>query len=254
MSEKSARHRRLRLLISAGPTRESIDPVRFLSNESTGYMGSRLAAEALARGHRVTVVSGPITEPLPGGARVVAVRTAREMEAAMRRHALRADAVIMAAAVSDFRPVRARASKLRRRARLSLRLASTPDILARLPRRRHQLRVGFALEGGRVVPAAARKLRAKGLDLVVAQSIRPGSGLRPERSRRTQRVNGAGSPFGRRPVRAWLLSRRPGAQAPEVRSLGTVAKARVARVLLDKVEELWYGQRRPHEADHVAKT
>ena len=224
----------MRLLISVGPTREPIDPVRFISNESTGYMGSRLAAEALARGHRVTVVSGPIAEPLPPRARVVAVRDARGMETAMRRHASRADAVIMAAAVSDFRPVRARASKLRRRARAILRLAATPDILARLPRRRNQLRIGFALEGGRVVPAAARKLRAKRLDLVVAEQL-----------------GGTGSPFGRRPVQAWLLARRrrvdgsPPRAGQIVQRLGRVPKSEVARVLLDKIEELWYGQRRP---------
>ena len=155
----------------------------------------------------------------------------------MRRLAGGADAVVMAAAVADFRMSRPRTSKLRRQARLTLRLVATPDIIARLPRRARQVRAGFALESGPVVPAAARKLRAKRLDALVAQ-----------------RVNGSGAPFGRRPVRAWLLSRRPGAQAPEVRPLGTVAKAQVARVLLDKVEELWYGQRRPHEADHVAKT
>ncbi|MBI3321049.1 MAG: phosphopantothenoylcysteine decarboxylase [Candidatus Omnitrophica bacterium] len=228
----------MHLLISAGPTREPIDPVRFLSNESTGYMGSRLAAEALARGHRVTVVLGPGPEPMPSGARLVAVRDARGMEAAMRRLAAGADAVIMAAAVSDFRPARARIAKLRRRARLTLRLVATPDIIARLPRRAgRQVRVGFALEGGAVVPQAARKLRAKRLDLLVAQ-----------------RVNGAGSPFGRRPVHAWLLTRRPGAAAPAVQPLGTVAKAQIARVLLDKVEELWYGQHRMRKAGHVAKT
>jgi len=131
---------------------------------------------------------------------------------------------------------------LRRRAHMNLWLEATPDILARLPSRRDQLRVGFALEGGRVVPAAARKLRAKRLDVLVAQ-----------------RLNGKGSPFGRRRVQAWLLARRrrvgshPGA-GQTVRRLGRVSKAEVARALLDKVEELWYGQRRPHEADHVAKT
>jgi phosphopantothenoylcysteine decarboxylase/phosphopantothenate--cysteine ligase len=226
--------RPLRLLISAGPTREPIDPVRFISNYSTGYMGSQLAAEALARGHRVTVVSGPITEPLPSAARVVTVREAREMEAAMRRMAPRADAVIMAAAVSDFRPARARASKLRRRTRLTLRLEATPDILTRLPRHGHQLRVGFALEGGRVVPAAMRKLRAKRLDLLLAQ-----------------RLNGRDAPFGRGRVEAWLLARgaRAGGRHPRAgqtaQRLGRVSKSKVARVLLDKIEELWYGQRRP---------
>ncbi len=217
------RRRPLRVLISAGPTREPIDPVRFISNDSTGYMGARLAAEALARGHRVTVVSGPVTEPLPSAARLIAVREAREMDAQMRRQAGTADVVLMAAAVSDFRAARPRTTKLPRRAGLTLRLQATPDILGRLPRRRHQILVGFALESGRVVPRAKRKLRAKRLDLLLAQQL-----------------NGEGPPFGRRSVRAWLVGREGGA----VR-LGRLSKARVARVLLDIVEELWYGQRRP---------
>ena len=107
--------RPLRIVISAGPTREPIDPVRFISNYSTGYMGACLAAEALQRGHRVTVVSGPGVGPLPGRARVVPVERAREMDAAMRRESRRADAVIMAAAVADFQPSRARGGKLARR-------------------------------------------------------------------------------------------------------------------------------------------
>lgn len=224
VTEKSlARRRPLRVLISAGPTRERIDPVRFMSNDSTGYMGARLAAEALARGHRVTVVSGPVTEPLPSAARIIAVREAREMDAQMRRQAGKADVVLMAAAVSDFRLARPRTTKLPRRAGLTLRLRATPDILGRLPRRRHQLLVGFALESGRVVPRAKLKLRAKRLDLLLAQQL-----------------NGAGPPFGRRSVQAWLLGR-----GGETVRLGRISKTQVARVLLDKVEELWYGQRRP---------
>ena len=96
----------LRILISAGPTREPIDRVRFLSNSSTGYMGAVLAAEALARGHRVVVVHGPITEPLPSGVRTIPVERAREMEQVLRRYATSADVVLMAAAVSDFRAAR----------------------------------------------------------------------------------------------------------------------------------------------------
>jgi len=220
----------LRLLISAGPTREPVDPVRFISNYSTGYMGAQLAAEALARGHRVTVVSGPVTESMPSGMRLVSVSDARGMEAAMRRAAPRADAIIMAAAVSDFRLARPRASKLQRRARLTLRLEATPDILARVPGRERQLRVGFALEMGAVVPAAMRKLHEKRLDLLVVQ-----------------RLNGKGSPFGRGRVQAWLVARseRRPKTGEVVRRLGRVSKSEVARVLLDKIEELWYGQRRP---------
>ena len=212
--------RSLRIVISAGPTREPIDPVRFLSNYSTGCMGSRLAAEALVRGHRVTVVSGPSVEPLPSGTRTIVVETAREMERALRQQATRADVVIMAAAVSDFRPVRVASRKLSRRAQHGLALEATPDIIARLPRRVGQVIAGFALETGHILPRARRKLRAKRLDLLVAQ-----------------RANGQGAPFGRRAVDAWLLER-----GGAVTRLGRLPKSRVARVLLDKIEGLWYGQ------------
>ena len=218
--------RPLRIVISAGPTREPIDPVRFLSNYSTGYMGSRLAAEALIRGHRVTVVSGPSVEPLPAGARRITVETAREMEGALRGQATRADVVIMAAAVADFRPVRAASRKLPRRAQLHLTLEATPDIIARLPRRTRQVVVGFALETHDVLSNARRKLHTKRLDLLVAQ-----------------RVNGQGIPFGRRAIDAWLLER-----GGVVTRLGRVSKSRVVRVLLDKIERLWYGQQ---ESDHT---
>ena len=216
-----SRRRALRVLISAGATREPIDPVRFLSNYSTGYMGARLAAEALRRGHRVRVVSGPSVEPLPPGVPTVPVVDARQMEQALRRLAGRADVVIMAAAVADFRPARAAQVKLPRRAGLTLTLEAIPDIIARLPRRPGQVMVGFALEPNRVVPRAAAKLRAKRLDLVLAQ-----------------RARSPGAPFGRRPVDAWLVGR------DRATKLGRISKARVARVLLDKVEALWYGQPR----------
>lgn len=214
--------RPLRILMSAGPTREPLDPVRFLSNYSTGYMGAQLATEALARGHRVTVVSGPIAEPLPPRARAIHVERAGEMERALRRLAGRADAIIMAAAVCDFRPARSSPAKLRRRAHVTLRLEATPDLLARLPRRPGQVVVGCSVETKAVVSRAMRKLRRKRLDLLLAQ-----------------RAAGR-SPFGRRPVQAWLLAR-----GGATRRLGSISKPAVARLLLDKIETLWYGQHRP---------
>ena len=242
--------RPLRILISSGPTREPIDPIRFISNYSTGYMGAQLAAETLARGHWATVVSGPTTESLPTGARVISVENAGEMERALRREAREADVIIMAAAVSDFRPVRPASAKLQRRSRMTLRLEPTPDIIARLPRSSNQVVVGFALETDHVLSRAQRKLHAKRLDLLLAQHVRPRAVLRParpgthdwragERSRRTQQANGEGLPFGRRKVRAWLLMR-----GGKARALGRLSKPAVARVLLDKIEALWYGQPR----------
>ena len=161
-------------------------------------------------------------EPLPPAARAIAVDDARAMNRAMRRHAARADAIVMAAAVSDFRPVRVAMQKLRRRGPVTLRLEATPDILARLPKRVGQLRVGFALETAHVLSRATRKLRAKRLDMVLAQQTEP-----------------TGAPFGRTKVRAWLISRDG-----TVARLGRRSKAAVARALLDKVERLWYGQRK----------
>ena len=220
--------RPLHVLISAGPTREPIDPVRFISNYSTGYMGACLAGEALARGHRVTLISGPVTEPPPRGAQIIPVERTDEMRQAMRRAAPRADMIIMAAAVADFRPARRRALKQLRQARWRLELEATPDIIGGLPRRRRgQVVAGFALETARgsgdwdgVLERARRKLRTKRLDALLAQAM-----------------NGHGTPFGRRRVHAWLLS-SDGASVP----FGVVSKARIAAALLDKLEALWYGQ------------
>ena len=208
------------MVITAGPTREPIDPIRFLSNYSSGYMGACLAAEAHARAHRVIAILGPSAESFPRGVRVIPVEEARDMERALQQHARRADVVMMAAAVSDFRPVRVAVSKLRRRPRATLTLRATPDVIARLPRQPHQLIVGFAVETGDVLPRARRKLREKRLDLLLAQQ-----------------VSHNGEPFGRRPVRAWLLE-----SGGAVTVLGRCSKARLARVLLDKIEALWYGQ------------
>ncbi len=211
--------RPLRVLITSGPTREPIDAVRFLSNASTGYMGTQLAQAAVDRGHRVTVISGPVSEPLPRRARVVRVERARQMQAALYRRARQADVVIMAAAVSDFQLRRPTRGKIRRAGTLRLHLTATPDLLAGLPRRAGQVVAGFALERGQAVVRAGEKLRKKRLDLMLAQEIGP-----------------RGSPFGRRAVRAWLLER--GGVIP----LGRCSKATVARRLLDKAETLWYGQ------------
>ena len=191
-------------------------------------MGARLAQAAVSRGYRVAVVSGPIHEPLPAQARVIRVERTEEMGRALRRETVRADVVIMAAAVADFRPARPSATKLTRRGRLRLELTATPDLIAQLPRRSGQLVVGFALETDSVLQRARRKLTEKRLDLVVAQQ-----------AARTARggIGGSDSPFGDRPVRAWLLSRDG-----SVRSLGRRSKAAIAGALLDKIEALWYGQ------------
>jgi phosphopantothenoylcysteine decarboxylase/phosphopantothenate--cysteine ligase len=169
-----------RVLITAGPTHEPIDPVRFIGNRSSGKMGAALAAEALARGARVTVVLGPGAAPPPAGAETVAVETAEEMRAAVwsRRDA---DVIVMAAAIADFRPKRAADHKLKKeQGLLDLVLEPTPDILAELGGARppRQVLVGFAAETDDLETAGRRKLERKGCDLVVANEVgRPGTGF-----------------------------------------------------------------------------
>lgn len=163
----------MRLLLTAGPTCEDLDEVRFISNRSSGRMGCALAAEAARRGHEVQMVYGPAPAPPPGGVRLSPVRSAEEMLAACRRLFPAADALVAAAAVADYRPAERLPGKLRRGSgELALRLAPTPDVLAELSRMRRpgQVLAGFALEcaePARARAAAEAKLRAKHLDLIV---------------------------------------------------------------------------------------
>ena len=165
------------ILVSAGPTCEDLDPVRFVGNRSSGRMGFALAAEAVDRGARVVLVSGPCGLEPPAGAEVVRVRSAADMHAAVTGRAAGADAVIMAAAVADYTPGEgARAQKIAKESEtLTLTLTRTPDILRDLGRwrgdRRRPVLVGFAAETGDLVPRARAKLEAKGADLIVANDV-----------------------------------------------------------------------------------
>ncbi len=170
-----------RVLVSAGPTQEAIDPVRFISNRSSGKMGYALAQAARERGAEVALVSGPTSLPAPPGIELELVTTAEEMQKALVRRFSWATVVIMAAAVADFRPARASSEKLKkdRRPWTSLELEPTADILENLAKMRtSQVLVGFAAETERVRAHAEEKLRRKGLDLVVGNRVgEPGSGF-----------------------------------------------------------------------------
>jgi phosphopantothenoylcysteine decarboxylase/phosphopantothenate--cysteine ligase len=171
--------------VSAGPTYEDIDPVRFIGNRSSGRMGYAIAAEAARRGAHVVLVTGPSRLDAPAGVRVERVRSAAEMFRAVRAHGLAgADAVIMAAAVADYTPeVGATASKIEKSDEpLLLRLVRTPDILAELGRARGgaplPILVGFAAETGDPRPRARQKLGSKQVDLIVANDVsRPDTGF-----------------------------------------------------------------------------
>ena len=217
---------RYKLLITAGPTREPIDPVCFISNYSTGTLGYTLAKMARVRGHRVTLISGPTEIPCPKGVSKVPVETAAQMHQAVSRLFPKTDALIMGAAVADFRPLRVANQKIKRSGvagslRLwQLELVENPDIVADAARKRRQTQaiVGFALETEKLLPNARSKLKAKDLDAIVATRYFPNR-------------KGRG-PFGDEPVEGAILDRRGNTKA--FRSL---KKDHLASRILDTVEE-----------------
>ena len=166
----------MKLLVSAGPTREPIDEIRFISNRSSGRMGFAVAEEGARRGHEVSLVTGPVALAVPEGVERAEICGAREMAEEMLARAERADAVVMAAAVADYCPEKPLPGKLKKsQAPLVLTLVRTMDILLELGRRKRpgQLLVGFSLEPDASARGEAeRKFREKNLDLVVLNTPR----------------------------------------------------------------------------------
>lgn len=212
------------VLVTAGPTREPIDPVRFVGNRSSGRMGYALAQAAWRRGARVVLVSGPSALADPEGVEVVRVETALEMHDAVLGLLPKADVSVFAAAVADYRPVTAEGRKLKRGQlgdALTLPLTTNPDVAAdtRASRRAGSLAVGFALETDDLMENAARKLEAKGFDLLVANDAgAEGSGFEVDTNRVT------------------ILA--PGRE-PE--ALPLLSKDEVAEEILDRVAGRWGG-------------
>jgi len=212
------------VLVTAGPTREPLDPVRFLSNPSSGKMGYELAREALARGAGTILVSGPTALVAPCEARTEMVTTAAEMERAVLKHFAKADVVVMAAAVSDFRFKAPRARKAaKEEIGDSLRVERTTDILALLGRKKKpgQVLVGFAAETHDVEARARRKMAAKRADLMVANAVGRERGFGAD-------VNAA----------VLIAPRGP------VHETGLLSKRELARVIFDRIEALLEKKRR----------
>ena len=208
-------------VVSAGPTFEDMDPVRYVGNRSSGRMGYAIAVEAAHRGASVTLVSGPTAIAEPPGVNVVRVRSAAEMREAMISRAMSADIVVMAAAVADYAPVRAPEKITKDANEMVLRLVRTPDILSELGERRARgelggaLLVGFAAETSDVVARAREKRRRKQVDLIVANDVsRTDRGFDAEQN-------------------AVTLVTEEDEQDVTLRS-----KAEVARAILDRVEAL----------------
>jgi phosphopantothenoylcysteine decarboxylase/phosphopantothenate--cysteine ligase len=212
-----------RVVVTAGPTREPLDPVRFLSNRSSGKMGVALAAAAWRRGAHVTLIAGPLGVAAPTGVHVVPVETTEEMAAAVERALDGADALIMAAAPADFRAAEPALRKIKKAsAPSSIALADAPDILlsTRGARRNGLVVVGFALETGDALAGGRDKLVSKDLDLIVVNdATEPGAG------------------FGVDTNRVTLIDR----QGAEDR-LPLLPKMDVADAILDRVEVLTRGR------------
>jgi phosphopantothenoylcysteine decarboxylase/phosphopantothenate--cysteine ligase len=175
-----------RVLITAGPTQEAIDPVRFLSNRSSGKMGFAVAEAALARGAAVTLITGPVSIPAPDGARTISVRSAAEMYQAVKDNLDQATIVVMAAAVADYRPASIRRQKIKKNgSSLVLDLEPTDDILAAVGREAgSRVVIGFAAETENVVENATKKLNEKRADLIVANDVSaPDSGFDVDNNR-----------------------------------------------------------------------
>ncbi len=178
----------MRILVTAGPTREPIDPVRFISNRSSGKMGYAIARAASRRGHEIVLVSGPVSIAPPESVKLVRVNTAAEMLDAVRIRVEWCRALVMVAAVADWRPLRVEKGKIKKQdAPMVLHLEPTPDILLSvMPLKGARLFVGFAAETGSPDAEAARKLVSKGLDLIVANDVsEAGSGFDVDTNRVT---------------------------------------------------------------------
>jgi phosphopantothenoylcysteine decarboxylase/phosphopantothenate--cysteine ligase len=164
----------VRFLITAGPTREPIDPVRYISNRSSGKMGYAIAEAALAEGHHVALISGPVNLEAPRDAQLISVLTSDEMFEAVHRHADQCDICVLCAAVADYKPANISSTKIKKRdEKFSLELIPTRDILDSLGRRQDRkfVLVGFAAETDHVEENAARKLREKNCDIIAANDV-----------------------------------------------------------------------------------
>ncbi|MCM8761080.1 MAG: hypothetical protein NC938_06935 [Candidatus Omnitrophica bacterium] len=211
----SVKKRKPAIIITAGPTREKIDPVRFISNYSTGFFGYEIAKQAFARGFRTTLISGPTHLKPPSGVKFIAVESALDMRRAVLNELRRTDYLIMAAAVSDWRPAAFAKNKIKKNGPVfTLKLRTNPDIVAEAVKiKKPAMVVGFSLETESLAHNASEKLKEKGLDIIVANRILP-----------------AASPFGDNINDIMIIDRFGNKHLYHRKSKQTMAK-----IILDKV-------------------
>lgn len=211
---------RIKIVITAGPTREPIDPVRFISNYSTGVLGYTIAREAKNRGHKVVLISGPTCLMHPVGVRMVEIETAFQMQQVLWSEFKTADCLIMNAAVCDYRPFKFSTKKLKKGKKdLNIKLVENPDILRSIASRKgKKLVIGFSLETEYVERNAVLKLNKKRLDLIVASKIDSGH-----------------MPFGYSKISPYIIDKYGRCE-----KMSNITKQELARKLLDRIETLWY--------------
>lgn len=215
--------RPIKILITAGPTIEPIDPVRFISNRSTGVMGYKIAEEASRRRHVVTLISGPIRFTHPRVKKFINIETARDLLNTLKKEIKLHDCLIMCAAVGDFRPCRVFKKKIKRSQRVILELIPNKDILKELAKfKKGKLFIGFSLETENHVENSIKKLKEKNLDLIVANKL-------------TDNHN----PFGTNKLGVLIIDK-----SGQRTTLANKSKSYISYVLLDKIEELWYLKRK----------
>ena len=207
------------ILITAGPTIEPIDPVRYISNYSTGRMGYEIAIVAKKRNYNVVLINGPTSLDAPKGIKSISVKTALDMRRKVLKFFRRADYVVMAAAVSDFRPAAVSKNKIKKISKkaFSLKLIRNPDILSELGRvKGRRILVGYSLETDKPIKNAEEKLKSKNLDIIVVNKI-------------GKRCN----PFGPGIKDIAIIDRRG-----EISAIRAASKRGIAEVLLDKIESI----------------
>ncbi|MBU1147042.1 MAG: phosphopantothenoylcysteine decarboxylase [Candidatus Omnitrophica bacterium] len=210
---------KIKIIVTAGPTRELIDPVRFISNRSTGEMGYAIAAEASHRKHTVTLISGPTRIKSPKVKRFIPIETAEDLLKALKKEIKSADCLIMCAAVGDFSVRRVASKKIKRKKALSLQLVPNKDILRELSMyKKAKLFVGFSLETENWLKNSSKKLKSKKLDLIVANRL-------------TKRYN----PFGDNKLDICIIDKSGHRIYIDNRK-----KPFISHVLLDKIEQMWY--------------
>lgn len=212
----------VRILVTAGPTEEPLDPVRYITNLSSGKMGYALAAAAQRRGAQVTLISGPTSLPVPSVEKICNVRTAREMHKAVLENYKKADIIIKAAAVADYRPKVQAEEKIKKVGKaISLELERNPDIIADIGKDKgRRILVGFAMETQNLLANAREKLQKKNMDLIIANNLREeGAGFRTDTNIIT------------------IIDRKG-----QTESLGKMTKVEAADAILDRIKKITVGK------------